>query len=189
MATTSVCTYEDTVRSIWWNLLHQILGLPITMVCEIEKLVNETPSKFCELDTISLKWRTRECGSGCSSPPKIDINISATPSLITCPSPRHRRRRYQMLNTPLYVSTDIESPRTHPQLSIFRRTFPCILFLEDFQKEIEPLNQLSSPIDDVNLGSFLKPFVDALVVSKAIKVVGTEGSTFSRFIEDILYVP
>jgi hypothetical protein len=183
--------FEDTVRSIWWNLLHQILGLPITMVCEIERLVNEPPSKSCEPDTMSLKWRTRECGSGsgCSSPPKTGINISATPSSITCRSPRHRRHRYQMLNTPLYVSTDIENPRTHAQLSIFRRTFPCILFLEDFPKEIEPLNQLSSPIDEVNLGPFLKPFVDALVVSKAIKVVGTEGSTFSRFIEDILYVP
>lgn len=187
--------FEDTVRSIWWNLLHQVLGLSVTMVCEIERLVNEPTSKVCEPDTMKFKWRAEGCGSGsgCSSPPKIGINISATPSSmassITCHFPRHRRHRYQMLNTPLYVSTDIENPRTHPQLSIFRRTFPCILFLEDFPKEMEPLNQLSSPIDDVNLGSFLKPFVDALVVSKAIKVVGTEGSTFSRFIEDILYIP
>jgi hypothetical protein len=180
--------FEDTVRSIWWKLLHQVLGLPITMVCEIERLVNEPASKVCEPDAINFKWRTGGCesGSGCSSPSKIGINISATPF---CGFPRHRRHPYQMLNTPLYVSTDVENPRMHPQLSIFRRTFPCILFLEDFPIEIEPLNQLSSPIDDVNLGSFLKPFVDALVVSKAIKFVGTEGSTFSKFIEDILYVP
>lgn len=182
--------FEDTVRSVWWNLLHRILNLPIAMVCEIERLVNEPPSRICEPDTRNSKWRTRECesGSGCSSSPKIGINISATPSSINCRFSRHRRRRYQMLNTPLYVSTDIENPRMHPQLSIFRRTFPCIFFLEDFPKEIEPLNQLSSPIDGVDLESFLRPFVDALVVSKAIKVVGTEGSTFSRFIEDILYV-
>jgi hypothetical protein len=182
--------FEDTVRSIWWNLLHQILGCPITMVCDIEKLVNEPPSRFCEPDTMNSGQRTRECGSesNCSPPSKIGMNISAMPSLMNCPFPRHRSHRYQMLNTPLYVSTDIKNPGTHPQLSIFRRTFPCIFFLEDFPKEIEPLNQLSSPVDDVNLGSFLRPFVDALVVSKAIKVVGTEGSTFSKFIEDILYV-
>ena len=181
--------FEDTVRSVWWNLLHQILGFPITMVCDIEKLVDERPSRFCEPDTMSSIQRTRECQSEskCSSSPNIVMNISAMPSSMNCRFPRHRRHHYQMLNTPLYISTDIENPRTHPQLSIFRRTFPCIFFLEDFPKEIEPLNQLSSPIDEVNLGSFLRPFVDALVVSKGIKVLGTEGSTFSKFIEDILY--
>ena len=180
--------FEDTVRSVWWDLLHQILGLPIMTVCDIEKLVNEPPSRLCEPNPTDSR---RECGSEskCNPSPKIDINISAAPSSMNCRFPLHRRHRYQMLNTPLYVSTDIENPITHPQISIFRRTFPCIFFLEDFPKEIEPLNQLSSPIDNVNLGSFLRPFVDALVVSKAIKVVGTEGSTFSRFIEDILYVP
>ena len=173
---------ENTVRTIWWNLLHQTLGFPAAMVCVIEKLVNEASSRFCRPDMMDSKQRTRS--------PKTAVNVSATPSsrfFINCRSPRHQEHRYQMLNTPLYVSTDIENPRTHPQLSIFHQTFPCIFFLEDFSKEIEHLDQLKSPIDNVNLGPFLRPFVDALVVSKALKVVGTEGSTFSRFIEDILW--
>lgn len=172
---------EDTVRSVWWNLLHRILGFPVVMACDIEKLINETASRFCQSDTIDSEQRTIS-----SSP----INISVTPSSrfsIKCRSPLHQKYGYQMLNIPLYVSTDIENPQTHPQLSIFRKTFPCIFFLDDFPKEIEPLDHLRSPIDDVNLGPLLRPFVDALVVSKAVKVVGTEGSTFSRFIEDILW--
>ena len=181
---------ENTVRSVWWNLMHQVLGYPIAMVCDIEKLVNEAPSRLCQPDTMNSNQQTSDCGSEskCSSPPEMGINISTTPSSsIHCHSPRHRKHGYEILNTPLYVSTDIESPRTHSQLSIFRQTFPCIFFLDDFPTEMEPLDQLKSPIDDVNLGPFLRPFVDALVVSKAVKVVGTEGSTFSRFIEDILW--
>ena len=185
--------FANTVKSVWWNLLHRILGFPVTMVCDIERLVNEAPSRFCQLDMMDSKQRTSECGSESeciSSSSKIGVNISTTASprsFINCRSPRHRKDRYQLLNIPLYVSTDIESPKSHPLLSIFRQTFPCIFFLEDFPKEIEPLDELKSPIDDVNLGPFLRPFVDALVVSKAVRVVGTEGSTFSRFIEDILW--
>ena len=186
--------FENTVRYVWWNLLHQILGLPVTIICDIEKLVNEAPSRSCQpTDTTNSKTSECEPESRCSSsPPKMAMNISNTPSSritinINCHSPRHRKDGYAMLNTPLYISTDIENPRTHPQLSILRQTFPCIFFLEDFPKEIEPLDHLRSPIDDVSLGPFLRPFVDALVVSKAVKVVGTEGSTFSRFIETILW--
>ncbi|KAF8813710.1 hypothetical protein BYT27DRAFT_7130677, partial [Phlegmacium glaucopus] len=108
---------EDTVRSSWRNLLHQILGFPNGMVCDIEKLLNETPSRFCQPETIDSKQRTIG-----SSP----INVLAAPlsRFIKCRSPLHRKDGYETLNTPLYVSTDIENPQTHPQLSIFRKTFP-----------------------------------------------------------------
>jgi hypothetical protein len=37
------------------------------------------------------------------------------------------------------------------------------------------------------LGDFLLPFVDAMVVANASAFVGTEESTFSQFIQDVLW--
>ena len=42
-------------------------------------------------------------------------------------------------------------------------------------------------MDGVPLGRFLMPFLDAMVVGQAWQVVGTEQSTFSAFVTDVLW--
>jgi len=41
--------------------------------------------------------------------------------------------------------------------------------------------------DGVPLGPFLAPLLDAAIVARAWAVVGTEGSTFSTYIEGLLW--
>ena len=53
--------------------------------------------------------------------------------------------------------------------------------------QMAPLGPLASARDGVLLKPFLEPLLDAMVVAHAVRVVGTEGSTFSRFVEDVLW--
>jgi hypothetical protein len=92
-----------------------------------------------------------------------------------------------LLNTPLFISTDVEDPLTNPSLVLFLRTFPCTFFLSDFAAHTVALGKLQNGYDGVMLKDFLLPFLDAMIVGKAWKVVGTEGSTFSRFVQDVLW--
>lgn len=87
----------------------------------------------------------------------------------------------------LYVATDLKNPHHQPLLDPFRAVFPCIFTLSDFKHNLTPLNQVINRIDGIPLRPHLLPFVDALVAGKAQRVVGTKGSTFSYYIEDILW--
>ena len=87
----------------------------------------------------------------------------------------------------LYVATDLKNPHHQPLLDPFRAVFPCIFTLSDFKHNLTPLNQVINGIDGVPLRPHLLPLVDALVAGKAQRVVGTKGSTFSYYIEDILW--
>ena len=95
--------------------------------------------------------------------------------------------KLQTLNVPLFVASDAHSPSVNPHLSRFMRTFPCSFFLEDFPDHTRPLGALRSETDGVPLGRFLMPFLDAMVVGQAWQVVGTEQSTFSAFVTDVLW--
>ena len=66
---------------------------------------------------------------------------------------------------------------------------PCSFFLSDpyFTSHLAPLDALRNEHDGLLLRPFLEPMVDAMVVSRAVGVVGTEGSTFSQFVEDVLW--
>ncbi|KAF8160898.1 hypothetical protein B0H34DRAFT_698581 [Crassisporium funariophilum] len=154
---------DGTVKSIWWNLLFDVFGFSVGAICDQEIALSETSSPSCLLGNLDG-----------ASPKEIVVSaLSASAFRGKCRSSRHRGQRFHQLNIPVYVSTDIQNPATHPLLRLFRQTFPCIFFLEDFTSELAHLERLKSPYDDVHLWPFLSPFVDALVVGKAMKVVGT----------------
>ncbi|KAG8819145.1 hypothetical protein FRC17_010591, partial [Serendipita sp. 399] len=110
---------------------------------------------------------------------------------ITCPHSRlaleNQPGHWRSLQTPLFIATDARDPHVHPALESFRATFPCIFFLSDFRTMLEDLRAFPNPLDDSPLERFLLPFVDAMVVSQAAAVVGTPESTFSRYIEEVLW--
>ncbi|KIL68873.1 hypothetical protein M378DRAFT_158014 [Amanita muscaria Koide BX008] len=91
------------------------------------------------------------------------------------------------LSVPLFIATDAESLSHEVLLSTFSMTFTCILFISNFATQVEPLNHIRNVDDGLHLGPFLVPFLDAMVLGHAAKVATTEGSTFSSFIEDVLW--
>jgi hypothetical protein len=58
--------------------------------------------------------------------------------------------------------------------------------MSDFQDEVEPLRSMRNS-DGVELYDYLLPFLEAMVVAHGKVVVGTRGSTFSKFIEQNLW--
>lgn len=167
---------HNTAKTAWFKILHEVLGFSKSKICELERtFVNYSTTPTCsdQISQVSLE-----------APISL---ISSDLFLGQCRSPRHVDERYQLLNVPLYIATDLTDVEANPSLSIFRDTFPCIFFLKDFAQEMGLLEKIRSPYDNVNLVPFLLPFVDALVVGKATKFVGTEGSTFSKFIDEILW--
>ena len=88
-----------------------------------------------------------------------------------------------LFDLPLFVATDSKRPRSDTNLELFRNTFPCLFFLSDFrtvnemnQEKVEELEYLERMVDveGEKLGGFLEPFIDAEVIAKARKVVGSE---------------
>jgi hypothetical protein len=49
------------------------------------------------------------------------------------------------------------------------------------------LDTLRNEYDGVYMHNFWTPVLDAMVVEKSWGVVGTEGSTFSQFVQDVLW--
>lgn len=171
---------EDNVRVTWWRLVHERLMLNVRDALELE---------------------TRVTGIAEFDPPVLSVDIAAQrhprppiqyipPSL---PSPQlrcrplHRERRYQPLNVPLFISTDIADPASHPVLALFYKTFPCTFSLLDFNSELIALDKLQSGYDGIMLKPFTLPFLDAIIAGKANEVVGTAESTFSQFVVDVLW--
>ncbi|KAF8906465.1 hypothetical protein CPB84DRAFT_1835004 [Gymnopilus junonius] len=155
---------QNTTKTTWWKVL-----------------------KICELERNLLIYPTTPT---CSDPvSQVPLEVPVLPNLFNgkCRFQRHTGERYQSLNIPLYIATDLKGVEVNPFLSIFPKTFPCVFFLQDFLPEIAPLERIKSPYDDVNLMPFLLPFVDSLVAGKAMGFVGTEGSTFSKFVNEILW--
>lgn len=77
---------------------------------------------------------------------------------------------------PLYIATDTD-PR-HPAFKPFFRTFPCIYFLSSFKDAMETLKQVRTVFGTGNLGPYLIPLLDALVVGNSAGMIGTPNSTF-----------
>ncbi|KAH9929198.1 uncharacterized protein B0H18DRAFT_1084254 [Fomitopsis serialis] len=164
------------VRLTWWKLVHTTLGFSIQ-------------------DT--LRWRS----SGARYSPRIPLDIPAlrvphpplpplsptTNVSLACPGTPHPSPALTLLNTPLFIATDIAFPRGDPLLARFTRTFPCTFFLADFHAQTAPLDALVSGADGVRLRGFVLPFLDAMIVGRAWAVVGTEQSTYSAFVADVLW--
>ena len=88
------------------------------------------------------------------------------------------------LNRPLYIATDAPSPRTADSLALFRNTFPCLFFFDDFRAvgplsgvPVKPVERLAAFVGDRTgepLERFLAPFVEAEVVAKSKVALGSE---------------
>ncbi|KAI9061754.1 hypothetical protein FKP32DRAFT_1575273 [Trametes sanguinea] len=173
----------ENVRLAWWKLLRLVLGFTDDDILELDQDIfpEEAEPEPPTINPDLPAMRTPH-------PPLPPFPSNATPSSdFSCRAPLHTSSNLSLLNAPLFISTDARSPTYNPLLARFTRTFPCSFFLEDFPEQVAPLGKLHSPIDGVPLGSFLMPFLDAMVVGQAWQVVGTEQSTFSAFVSDVLW--
>ncbi|KAH9169189.1 hypothetical protein EDB89DRAFT_1854751 [Lactarius sanguifluus] len=98
---------------------------------------------------------------------------------------QHEERALAALNVPLFVATDMEDA---PALAPLRAAFPCMVLMRDLVvPEVRALGRLVNAEDGVRLGPFLVPLLEAAIAAQAWAVVGTEGSTFSSYVEDLLW--
>ena len=164
---------ERTVKSVWENLLQNVLGFSAGP-CRLEGNFSGLPGIDCS------EW---SCNGNCSEMNRL-LPTSPTAEQPECRTPRHHNRN-NVFDTPLYAATDLRQPRSHRGLHLLRQTFPCTLFLGDFSQETQKLYSLKGPYDGVTLQPFLLPFIDAMVAAKASVFVGTQGSTFSKFVTNL----
>ncbi|KAF8496266.1 hypothetical protein F5888DRAFT_1614906 [Russula emetica] len=175
---------ERTVRSIWYRLVACALrsvnaSAGIAEIHELENLLVPT--------------------NGVLPPPAQEPLVDSAPPIVVplggvmprsvqvrCTGKPHREPKLVPLNVPLFVATDVEDALV---LAPLRAAFPCMILLRDLAEipEVRRLDRLVSADDGVRLGSFLAPLLDAAIVAQAWAVVGTDGSTFSTYVEDLLW--
>jgi hypothetical protein len=174
---------ERTVRSIWYRLvayaLHDVnASAGITDIYELERLLVPTNAVLPPLREPLVK-----------STPPAEMGLRgnmASSSRIKCAGKQHQARELVPLNVPLFVATDVEDALA---LAPLRAAFPCTVLLRDLEDvpEMSMLNRLVSAEDGVLLAPFLAPLLDAAIVARAWAIVGTKGSTFSTYVEDLLW--
>ena len=104
-----------------------------------------------------------------------------------CKGKLHTNPDLEQLNVPLFIATDSEDPHTDEHLRLFRRAFPCIFFLGEFPHELRPIVSIRNPIGGEGSGGLLEPFLDTMVVSRVAWVVSMPHSTFSWYVQDVLW--
>lgn len=167
---------EENARLVWWRLVHEVLGFSIDDTLDIETRVYDTDRGY-QVPRPARGFH----------PINETLPSTFPHARLQCRGQRHTSARLQALNTPLYLATDAKDPINEPMLTLFLRTFPCIYFLDDFAESLKALDGLVNEYDGIKLKHFLVPFVDAMVAANAWRTVGTESSTFSRFMEDVLW--
>lgn len=199
-----------SVRLVWWKLVQDVLGLDTQTALGLEKRVLSTMG-----GTVAKNGDDRDNGYGedededgdmvdmneMLGPPEIPTDMPSLrvphPPLPPLPdtfSPKLpcRNRLYttpslRRLNVPLFIATDAPHGLDDPLLALLIHAFPCTFILESFGAQTAHLEGLRNENDGVRLAGYLAPTVDALVMGGAWAVVGTEGSTFSRYVEDVLW--
>jgi hypothetical protein len=176
-------TAMENSRMLWWKLVHGILGLSVERARQLEidsGIFGNTP------------WsRQFERYISPSNFP-IHLPFERDPSVgnfdtTKCRGKLHTDPELERLNVPLFIATDSRNPHTDKHFGLFHKTFPCLFFLGDFPQEVEPIASIRDPISGVMIGDMLVPFLDAMVVAKAARVVGTPHSTFSWYVQDVLW--
>ncbi|KAK0212591.1 hypothetical protein DFS33DRAFT_1249085 [Desarmillaria ectypa] len=170
---------HENSRLLWWHLVHDILNYSTEDALALESMF------LSPFDTVG---RLRIIPNFAKQP-RISLPPPSpnTASRFPCRGIRHTASHLFALNTPLYIATDADDPTNDPALSLFLRTFPCTFFLEDFPEQTAVLDPLVNEYDGIKLKPFLLSFLDSMVVAKAWQVVGTNGSTFSQFVQDALW--
>lgn len=176
-------TAMEHSRMLWWKLVHGILGLSVERARQLELDYGISgkdpwsrqferyisPSK----SPIHLPFKHDSSG-GDVDPTKCRGELHADPDL-------------ERLNVPLFIATDSRDPYADEHFGLFRKTFPCVFFLGDFLHEVDQVVGIRDPISGVVIGDMLVPFLDAMVVARAARVVGTPHSTFSWYVQDVLW--
>ncbi|KAJ6593639.1 hypothetical protein B0H19DRAFT_1365681 [Mycena capillaripes] len=168
---------EGILREVWWKLLVEMLQFNISEALHFERTLN-----VFSATTEPVK----KPHSDNNSRPRFPLFGFSSENL-RCRGHRHPSAHMARLNIPLFISTDVKNPATDPSFSGFLRTFPCAFFLSDFGIHTRRLNNLKNEYDGTIMTPFLLPLLDAMVVGRAWAVAGTDGSTFSRFIQDVLW--
>jgi hypothetical protein len=171
---------DENTRLLWWKLVCSILRVSVNDALVLEREVRAGGMDKAHLEVPRIPNDLTAGHNELPQPPGAPLSLQ-------CRHRTHSVPHLTPLNTPLFISTDAKEPLTNPLLSAFLRTFPCTFFLNDFASHAIALDRLQSGYDGLMLKPFLEPFLDAMVVGKAWVAVGTEGSTFSRFVEDVLW--
>ncbi|KAI0931001.1 hypothetical protein AcV7_005030 [Taiwanofungus camphoratus] len=173
------------VRLVWWKLLHTSLGFSLKDILALEK--GQAVELGADDAALAPPHIPLDIPSLRVPHPRLPpLSLKSSPSL-RCRGGAHTSIELLPLNVPLFISTDAPDPQTDPLLSRFTQTFPCTFFLEDFSAHTAALDSLQSGYDGLHLKSFLIPFLDAMIAARAWQVVGTEQSTFSAFVQDVLW--
>ena len=175
---------QENVRLVWWRLVKEVLRYGLDETFKLERSIGRLGLPNIELQAPNLP--VDSAARRVPHPPQAPLPKVFTPHL-PCRGAKHTSRMLKPLNTPLFISTDAQDPLTDPSIRVFLRTFPCTFFLSDFPTYTASLDALRNEYDGVYMREFLIPILDAMVVGKAWEVVGTEGSTFSRFVQDVLW--
>ncbi|TFK45754.1 hypothetical protein OE88DRAFT_1740021 [Heliocybe sulcata] len=174
---------QQNVRRVWWRLLRDAFGFDDGRILGIEREMTNlswgsaglvAPDRSRDLAALKVPHPHLP-----PLPSSFSLDHSCQQPSSNLPDPR--------LSIPLFISTDASDPRSHPLLQPFLLLFPCTFFLSNFTSELGCLNDLQNPYDALKLKPFLLPFVDAMVAGKARYMIGTEGSTFSAYVQDVLW--
>jgi len=171
-------------RMLWWKLVHGIFGLSLerTRQLEFDCFITRNGSWSPPLERFIAP-----SNSSVHLPFAPRVLVSDADSMRKCKGKLHTEPDLERLNTPVFITTDSKDTYTDEHLSPFRRTFPCIFFLGDFPQELDPIAGIRDPMSGMEIGSMLMPFLDAMVVARAARVVGTLHSTFSWYVQDVLW--
>ncbi|KAJ7690655.1 hypothetical protein B0H17DRAFT_1064314 [Mycena rosella] len=167
----------DNLRQVWWKLVHEILQFNISDTLRFERTF--------QMSTSTEPFKTSSSAANNSWPHFPLAHFSS--GNLRCRGHRHPSAHMDRLNIPLFIATDVKNPTTDPSFLGFLRTFPCSFFLADFAAHTRGLDRLRNEYDGTAMRPFLLPLLDAMVVGRASVVAGTDGSTFSRFIQDVLW--
>ena len=171
-------------RMFWWKLVHGILGLSLerTRQPELDCFITRNRSW-----SLPLERFIAPSNSPVHLPLDPRVLASDVGSMGKCKGKLHTEPELERLKAPLFIAIDSKDSDTDEHLSLFRRTFPCIFFLGDFPRQLDPIAGIRNPMSGMEIGSMLMPFLDAMVVAKAARVVGTPHSTFSWYVQDVLW--
>ncbi|KAF8629255.1 hypothetical protein AX17_005834 [Amanita inopinata Kibby_2008] len=160
------------VHAIWWNLIRICYGYSYSQGLELERVF-----RYSSVDALNATLF--------EAPTPFQVHDPTDTG--TCRGKLHTHPSLVSLNTPLFISTDVDNPLEHPLFSIILQTFPCVLFISDFAAQLIPLYGVRNENDGQSLSQYVIPFLDAMVVGHASIIATTQGSTFGKFIQDVLW--
>ncbi|KAG8219198.1 hypothetical protein J3R82DRAFT_9 [Butyriboletus roseoflavus] len=189
------------VRLVWWKLIRDVLELDMQTALGLEKSVLSRMGGMMATDGNDQGNGDGDDDDDMVDPPEIPPDMPSLrvphPGLpplpdnfspkLPCRSRLHTTPSLRRLNVPLFIATDAPDGLNDPLLAPLILAFPCTFILGSFATETAHLEGLRNGYDGVQLAGHLTPIVDALVMGRAWAVVGTEGSTFSRYVGDVLW--